>query len=280
MGACFGVVDAIEMALNFDKKEELTILGQLVHNPQVLGRLRQAGIQMVNNQEAPVSTKYVMITAHGVADKVKERLINEGHNVIDASCPLVMRVHKTIKKMVKEGFFPVVIGQESHVEVKGIVGDIDDYKVLNSLEEVSQLESYSRIGIVSQTTQQLQHVEKIVQAIKNQKHEEVKFVDTVCVPTKKRQSAIHELAMRVDIAIVIGGENSSNTKKLQKVCLDYGIEAFHIQSSENIKREWFEGKSHIGITAGTSTPIDVIDEVYQYLCKMFDIALDPEKSKK
>lgn len=271
MGACFGVVDAIDMALNFDKKKKLTILGQLVHNPQVLDRLNQAGIHMVEDLESDIKTEYVMITAHGVADKVKERLTQKGHIVMDASCPLVMKVHRTIKKLVKEGYFPAVIGQKNHVEVRGIVGDIDDYYVLNSVDEIAPLSSYQRVGIVSQTTQQLPHVKEIVKAIEGQGHEEVKFVDTVCVPTKKRQTAIHELVLKIDVAVVIGGKNSSNTKKLQKVCLDHGVEAFHIQSHQDIQTEWFDGKSHIGITAGTSTPLDVIDEVYNFLCQIFDV---------
>lgn len=273
MGACFGVVDAIDMALGFDQKENLTILGQLVHNPQVLERLNQAGIRMVDNLESKVETKYVMITAHGVADKVKQHLEREGHIVIDASCPLVVKVHRTIKKLVKEGYFPVVVGQKNHVEVKGIVGDIDHHKVINQLDEVEQIKKYPRIGVVSQTTQQLQHVKEIVRAIESQGHEEVKFVDTVCVPTKKRQSAIHELVYRADVVVVIGGKNSSNTKKLQKVCIDNGVEAFHIQSYTDICQEWFKGKSHIGITAGTSTPIDVIEKVYRHLCQMFNVSV-------
>jgi 4-hydroxy-3-methylbut-2-enyl diphosphate reductase len=271
LGTCFGVQDAIDLALDFDHKEDLTILGQLVHNPQRVKRLNESGITVATSLDEPITTQYVMITAHGAANQVKEELLNRGHAIIDASCPLVVRVHKAIKKIVSDGFFPIVIGQKEHVEVRGIVGDLDVYEVIGSIDEIDKVKKYPRLGIVSQTTQQISRVHKIVEAIEAQGHEEVKFVDTVCKPTKDRQTAVEELSEQVDLMLVIGGFNSSNTKKLKLVCERKGLPAYHIEGINDIYPEWFSPDDHIGITAGTSTPSNVIEEVCAYL---YDLKLE------
>ena len=162
------------------------------------------------------------------AEKTKQRLHDAGFIVYDASCPLVMRVHQTIKSMVSKGYFPVVIGQQDHVEVKGIVGDLDDHLVINSEKDFSKIENSGnrKLGIVTQTTQQRDKVETLVQKIRDLDYvDEVSFVNTICQPTHDRQVAVHELADQVDLMIVIGGYNSSNTKKLVHVCDEKGIEA-------------------------------------------------------
>ena len=142
MGTCFGVQDAINLAMSPEFNNELTIVGQLVHNPQVSDSLKQNGISLVPGIEDidKIKTKKVMITAHGAAEKTKQRLQDAGFIVYDASCPLVMRVHQTIKSLVSKGYFPVVIGQKDHVEVKGIVGDLDDHLVINSEEDFPKIE--------------------------------------------------------------------------------------------------------------------------------------------
>jgi len=141
MGTCFGVQDAINLAMSPEFASDLTIVGQLVHNPQVSKSLKQNGVSLVPGIEdiEKIKTKKVMITAHGAAEKTKKQLNDAGFIVYDASCPLVMRVHKTIKSMVTKGYFPVVIGQKDHVEVKGIVGDLDDHLVINSEDDFSKI---------------------------------------------------------------------------------------------------------------------------------------------
>ena len=192
-----------------------------------------------------------------------------GYNVIDASCPLVLRVHKAIAGFVREGFHPVVIGQASHVEVKGIIGDLQDYTIIANEDELSRLAPYQKIGIVSQTTQQIQHVKNLIEKIRAVYPEiEIRFQDTVCQPTKDRQVAARELTNEVDLMIVIGGYNSSNTKKLKMVCDESGVEAFHIERASQLEPEMFDGRKHVGITAGTSTPREVIEEVYLAILSM------------
>jgi len=273
MGTCFGVRDAIDLAMSPEFNSDLTIVGQLVHNPQVSESLKKNGVSLVPGIEDidQIKTKKVMITAHGAAEKTKQKLQDAGFIVFDATCPLVMRVHQTIKLMVTKGFFPVVIGQEDHVEVKGIVGDLEDHLVINNEDDFKKIKNsgYRKLGIVSQTTQQTDKVESLVEKIKALDYvDDVSFVNTICQPTQDRQVAVHELADQVDLMIVIGGFNSSNTKKLVHVCEEKGVEARHIESFHQLSQEWFIGKKHVGITAGTSTPEDIINQVHSEIVKI------------
>jgi len=269
LGTCFGVKDAIEEAMDPQFRGNLTVIGQLVHNPQVVQRLRENGVKIVDSLNDTIDTPNVMITAHGAAQSVHETARERGYKVYDATCPLVMRVHKAIQKLVDEGFYPVVIGQASHVEVRGIITDLSECVVIESEADFSKLIDKPRLGIVSQTTQQVKHVQEVVETIRAKvknpdgTDKEIKFVDTVCKPTKDRQKAVEKLSDEVDLMIVIGGYNSSNTKKLKKVCDDKNLEAFHVERGDQLQPEWFKNKEHVGITAGTSTPQWVIDEVYE-----------------
>ena len=180
MGNCFGVRNALKTALQEKNKGTLTILGQLVHNPQTVKKLLDYGILMIDsfNEMDQIKTKRVMITAHGASEKLIQELKARGFEVEDATCPLVSYVHKTIKNMVKKGYFPVVIGHPEHVEVKGIIGDLAEYFVLYSekdLEALAQL-GKKRLGIVSQTTNQPEVAEALVEKIRKLPGiEEVKF---------------------------------------------------------------------------------------------------------
>jgi len=269
LGTCFGVQDAIDLAMDDAYRDKLTIVGQLVHNPQVVEDLRIRGVNIVDKLDENISTPNVMITAHGAPESMHENARRMGYHVIDASCPLVLRVHKAIAGFVREGFHPVVIGQASHVEVKGIIGDLQDYTIIANEDELSSLAPYQKIGIVSQTTQQIQHVKSLIAKIRDTYPEmKVRFQDTVCQPTKDRQVAARELTSEVDLMIVIGGYNSSNTKKLKMVCDESGVEAFHIERASQLEPEMFDGREHVGITAGTSTPREVIEEVYLAILSM------------
>ena len=273
LGTCFGVQDAINMAMDPEFHNDLTIIGQLVHNPQINESLKNNGVSVVKGIEDidKIKTKKVMITAHGAAEKTQQKLHDAGFTVYDASCPLVMRVHKTIKGMVEKNFFPVVIGQKDHVEVRGIVGDLDDYLVINGEADLEKIRKRGKrkLGIVSQTTQQVEKVESLVKKIMAMDCvDAVSFVNTICQPTRDRQIAVWELADQVDLMIVIGGFNSSNTKKLMQVCKEKKIEAHHIESSSQLDKSWFKEKEHVGITAGTSTPENVINELHEEILKI------------
>jgi 4-hydroxy-3-methylbut-2-enyl diphosphate reductase len=273
LGTCFGVDDAIEEAMDPRFRGNLTIIGQLVHNPQTVQRLRENGVEIVDSVDAEIHTPNVMITAHGAAKSVHERASSKGYKVFDATCPLVMKVHKSVGRLVDEGYFPVVIGQASHVEVRGIVTDLKSYEVIYDENDLERLIDKPKIGIVSQTTNQINTVRKLVEKIQALKNpdgtaKDVKFIDTVCKPTKDRQIAVEKLSNEVDLMVVIGGRNSSNTKKLKKVCDDKGLPAHHIERADELQIDWFRGVERVGITAGTSTPSYVIENVYQAVVKM------------
>ena len=281
LGTCFGVEDAITMAMTPEFGKNLTIVGQLVHNPQINESLKNNGVSLVNNIDDidRIKTKKVMITAHGAAQKTKDKLEAAGFTVYDASCPLVMRVHKTIQSMVIKGYFPVVIGQQDHVEVKGIVGDLEKYLVISGEKDIETIKKSKKrkLGIVSQTTLQVEKVEHLVSKIRDKNYvDEVYFVNTICQPTRDRQIAVRDLADQVDLMIVIGGYNSSNTKKLVQVCEEKKIEAHHIESFIQLEKNWFNKKQHVGITAGTSTPEHVINEAHEAILNIaHEIELEP-----
>jgi 4-hydroxy-3-methylbut-2-enyl diphosphate reductase len=269
LGTCFGVRDAIDAALSPEISIDLTIVGQLVHNPQTVQRLHDAGVKMVSSSDDEITTRNVMITAHGAPASLKKQLSDQGHIVYDATCPLVLRVHQAVRRLVKEGWHPVVIGQREHVEVKGIVGDLVDFTVIGDLDDLHLLEGRERIGVVCQTTYRIRQAKEILLQIGQRFPDiDIEFIDTVCKPTKDRQNAVDELSEQVDVMIVVGGTNSSNTHKLLNVCREKEVPAYHVENDEQLEPGWFVGVEHVGITAGTSTPHDVIDQIHARLVQI------------
>ena len=266
MGTCFGVQDAIDLALEPEFRGKLTVVGQLVHNPQTMERLKANGVRIVERDQVDsIDTEAVMITAHGASDATKADLERKGFVVYDATCPLVIRLHKLARFLQRQGYFPVIVGEASHVEMRGVIGNLERSAVVNDENDLAALVGEKRIGIVSQTTNRLEKVQRIVTAIRALPGvEDVRFIDTICEPVKERQRAIHDLlAQDIDLGIVIGGQNSANTRKLMELIRDKGIEAHHIESADDLEPSWFGGREHVGITAGTSTPQDVIEAVHQ-----------------
>src|SRR5258708_27510524 len=194
LGMCFGVRDAIALALETSKREPLTILGDLVHNETVLVELRLKGIQFEQRSEN-VRTQTSLITAHGASELKLNEARNRGLKVLDATCPLVHVAHRSLKKLVDDGFHPVVIGKSDHVEVRGMTEDLDKFDVVLCEGDIMKLQERARFGIISQTTQPIEKVRRLVQLIRERfPDSEVRFIDTVCQPTKQRQSAAIELA--------------------------------------------------------------------------------------
>jgi len=268
LGMCFGVKDAIALALRAAKQEPLTILGNLVHNETVLAELRAQGIRLAQ-QPADVGTRTVMVTAHGASERVINETRGRGLNVLEATCPLVHVAHRSLAKLVRKGFHPVIIGRREHVEVRGLTGDLDEFDVVLDGKDVAKLHERPRFGVVSQTTQPIDHVRHLVQMIHERfPQSEVRFIDTVCQPTKQRQNAAVELAQKCDVVIVIGGAHSNNTHELVKTCSRFCARVHHVQTADDLRIEWFVGTQIAGITAGTSTPNAVINRVELWLKKL------------
>lgn len=261
LGMCFGVRDAIALALTTAESAPLTILGDLVHNPTVLGALAARGITVANDA-AQVTTPTVMVTAHGASARALASTRALGLNVVEATCPLVHVAHRAVAALVRDGYHVVIIGQRDHVEVRGVTGDLDDCDVVLDEEDVRALAEHPRIGIAAQTTQSIEKVRHLVGVIRKRfPGSDIRFIDTVCKPTKERQHAAVELARASDVVIVIGGATSNNTRELAKTCARYCARVHHVQTEADLSPAWFGDAHTVGITAGTSTPDEVIDRV-------------------
>jgi 4-hydroxy-3-methylbut-2-en-1-yl diphosphate reductase len=265
LGMCFGVRDAIALAFEQAETRPLTILGDLVHNPSVSADLRARGIATVR-ELAQVTTQTVMVTAHGASERALARTRALGLDVVEATCPLVHVAHKAVRTLVGQGYYPVIVGQRDHVEVRGLTEDLLEFDVILDERDVMTLTPRARIGVAAQTTQPIEKVRRLVQLIQRQfPASEVRFVDTVCQPTKQRQNAALALSRESDVVVVVGGANSNNTRELVNTCRSHGARVYHVQSELDLRREWFAGANTVGLTAGTSTPDAVIDRVENQL---------------
>lgn len=261
LGMCFGVRDAIALALETSSREPLTILGDLVHNETVLAELRSRGVEF-ESEAQKVSTPTVMITAHGASEQKISATRWLGLNVLEATCPLVHVAHRSLKKLVGEGFYPVIIGKRDHVEVRGMTEDLAGFEVVLTEDDVAKLNHHERFGVIAQTTQPIEKVRLLVGALRKYfPKSEVRFIDTVCQPTKQRQTAALEIAQKCDVVVVIGDANSNNTRELVQTCSKFCPRVHHVQTSADLRAEWFFANDTIGITAGTSTPDKTIEEV-------------------
>jgi 4-hydroxy-3-methylbut-2-en-1-yl diphosphate reductase len=261
LGMCFGVRDAITLALDTARREPLTILGDLVHNETVLAELRSRGIQIAQ-QPDKVRTQTVMVTAHGASQRALSQTRARGLNVLEATCPLVHLAHRALARLVAEGFHPVIIGKRDHVEVRGMTGDLSECDVVLTESDVASLHPRARFGVVAQTTQPIERVRQLLRRLHQRfPQSEVRFVDTVCQPTKQRQHAAVELAQHCDVVIVIGGAHSNNTRELVQTCSQHCTRVHHIQTAAELREAWLADAKTVGLTAGTSTPDAVIDAV-------------------
>ncbi|HEX8311604.1 MAG TPA: 4-hydroxy-3-methylbut-2-enyl diphosphate reductase [Chthoniobacteraceae bacterium] len=265
-GLCFGVRDAIAQAERLATQAPLTILGELVHNPIVRERLAALGVREGSLHNRKDATPQVMITAHGASDAKRQEWRLSGFGVADGTCPLVRHAHDQLKQLVACGYHPVVIGQRGHVEVQGLVGDFPNAIVVQQPVDIATLPQEVRLGVISQTTQPIEHVQALVEAIRSARPEqEVKFCDTVCQPTKRRQVALRKLIAECDTLVVVGGRNSNNTLQLVAAATVAGRTVFHIERAEELQPEWFSDSEEVGITAGTSTLKETVAAVQQRL---------------
>lgn len=266
-GMCFGVRDALAAAERLAQQGPVTILGELVHNPIVRERLARQGAQEGNLDEVGgAPTAQVMITAHGASDAAREAWRRAGFGVADGTCPLVRHAHEQLRLLVQTGYFPVVIGKAGHVEVKGLIGDFPEAVVLEDEAGIARIPEQAKLGVVSQTTQPIERVRALVEAIRAARPQsEVLFRDTVCQPTKNRQTALRKLIGEVDTLVVVGGYNSNNTLQLVAAGKAAGRRVFHVQSATDLRAEWFADSKVVGITAGTSTLKETVAEVQRVL---------------
>lgn len=266
-GMCFGVRDALRATHEAALRAPLTILGQLVHNPLVDRHLAAVGARRGDLDDLSSSTTHqVAITAHGASDGHRQAWQQAGHAVLDTTCPLVKKAHLALAALVGEGCQPVVIGQQGHVEVRGLIGDFPHAVVVLEENDIALIPNHPKIGIVSQTTQPVDVALRLVEAIKRQHpSSEVRFIDTVCHPTKQRQSAMESLIRDCDHIVVIGGRNSNNTRQLAQKAIAHGLPTVQVERPDELEPAWFANARNVGVTAGTSTLDETVDAVMERL---------------
>ena len=261
LGMCFGVRDAITLATQTAARESVTVLGQLVHNTSVLTELQRAGVRFAESP-GEVRTDAIIITAHGASDQKLAAASATGKRVIEATCPLVHHAHRELRMLLAAGYHPVIIGRRGHAEVSGLSEDLVTCDIVLSDADVAQMSERPRFGVIAQTTQPSERVQRLTGAIRQRfPNSEVLLRDTVCRPTKERQSAAAGLARQCDVVVVIGGANSNNTRELVATCRNQCERVHHVQTAADVEDRWFQPDDTVGITAGTSTPDWILEEV-------------------
>ncbi len=272
-GFCEGVERAYRIALEQTKAgRPIFMLGNLVHNRQVVDNFKQLGVRTVKELgEIPAGSNGVLlISAHGVIPTIYKKAEEMGLGIVDTTCPWVKKAQKIAKDFADQGRFVIIVGDKGHPEVKGLVGwsggrtaVIEEPKELDSLS----LEAGTKVGLLAQTTQTEENFNLVSTALKN-RVKDVVIYNTICGATSKRQNAALKLARSVDLMLVIGDNLSANTKRLTEICQSTGTGTRQIQTADELDPAWFSGKEKIGITAGASTPEWIIKEVVEKIEKI------------
>ena len=260
-GYCFGVRDAVNLAYDTaEQNGDVYMLGHIVHNENVVQDLDSAGAKVINSLDDVPEDKPILFRAHGTPVETWDDAYNKQINIVDATCPLVLEIHVEVKKLESEGRRIIIIGDHGHDEVVGIASQVKDAIIVSSPEEAQALRKTKRAGVVSQSTQTIENVQEIINIIMT-KVFDLRFVNTICYPTKRNQSQIKELANQCDVMIVIGSFTSANSKRLTALAKERNAHSFQVTCADEIDAVWFKDAETVGVSAGASTPDKIIDEV-------------------
>lgn len=261
-GFCFGVKRAIDITFDIAKKNRKGVytFGPLIHNPQVIEKLREEGILPVDAEHlAERDIQALIIRTHGIPDSLYHDISGRGFTVIDATCPFVKKAQRYAKLLKENGYQVVILGDSNHPEVKGIVSfSGEDSVVLSGTDPLPKLKA--KVGIVVQTTQSIEALKKVLSNI-IEHAKEIKVYNTICNSTALRLKETEEMAMKADVMIVVGGKNSANTTQLAHLCRSLSVTTYHIETAGEIEESWFRDAGRVGITAGASTPHWIIREI-------------------
>ena len=260
-GYCFGVRDAVNLAYDTaNEYGEVYMLGDIVHNENVINDLDKAGAKVVQSIEDVPIDKPLLLRAHGSKRDVWKSAVEKNMKLVDATCPLVHEIHREVKKLSEEGRQIFVIGDHGHDEVVAIADQVPGSIVLASLKEAKALKKIKRAGVVSQSTQTIENVQGIINILM-EKVFDLHFVNTICYPTKRNQEQIKDLAQESDVMIIIGSFTSANSKRLTSLSKTLNKNTYQVTISKDIDRKWFNNCKSVGISAGASTPDYLIKEV-------------------
>ena len=267
-GFCFGVKRAVDQVYDLAAKEKEPVYtyGPIIHNEEVVRDLEEKGVQVLNGKEDLLSVKKgtVVIRSHGVAEEVYDLICENGLNLADATCPFVKKIHRIVRREGENGREIVIIGNANHPEVEGIRGwCVSKVTVIGTEEEAEEFEPNSDTGVcvVSQTTFNYKKFQDIVEKIPKTRYD-IFVLNTICNATQERQVEAKEIASQVDVMLVIGGKNSSNTQKLYEICRRECNKTYYIQTLDDLNPECISSACNVGITAGASTPNQIIEEVH------------------
>jgi 4-hydroxy-3-methylbut-2-en-1-yl diphosphate reductase len=265
-GFCFGVKRAIQLALTAAKgDQDIVTLGPLIHNPQMVQKLHEKGIEVVETIDQ-IGNRRAIIRSHGIPLTDKVQLEEAGHIIIDATCPYVAKTQMIGKQLSEEGYPVLILGNAEHPEVIALRSYVKGIAYVVSEASEFQEEGGAKIGVISQTTQNIEKLENLIKSLPS-RYTEVRVFNTICNATDIRQQSTRLLAQDSDIVIVIGGKNSSNTKMLARISSEYA-ETHHIEIPEEIDQDWFRNRERIGLTAGASTPDWLIIEIYNRIIEL------------
>ena len=267
-GYCFGVRDAVNLAYDSAKTHgEVYMLGTIVHNERVIKDLSSAGAKVVNTIDDVPSGKPLLFRAHGTTPDLWKEASNRDLKLIDGTCPLVTEIHQDIKKLNDEGRKTIIIGDHGHDEVVAIAAQVERSIIISNVEEAKALRKMKKAGVVSQSTQMIENVQDIMNILM-EKVFDLRFINTICFPTRRNHQQIKELATKNDVMIIIGSYTSANSKRLTQLSLERNKRSFQVTSSEEIDESWFKNCDSVGISAGASTPDETIEEVISEIKKI------------
>ncbi|KGP75637.1 4-hydroxy-3-methylbut-2-enyl diphosphate reductase [Desulfosporosinus sp. Tol-M] len=272
-GFCFGVKRALDMAERTVETSSAVSLGPLIHNQQVVKRLAEQGIHVVQALDEVLAEQTLIIRSHGVGPSVYQGAENIGIQVVDATCPFVQKAQRLAAESARRGQQVIVMGDKLHPEVQGILGWAGKQALsLQTLEEAKELPFYPQLAVLAQTTQLAESFAGIVEELKLHT-EDLTVHNTICNATAERQKAARELAQTVDVMVVVGGRNSANTQKLASICAEL-TKTYLIETAEELEADWFKEAKSAGLTAGASSPDWIIEEVYQTMFEMNENEMD------
>ena len=267
-GFCFGVKRAVEKVYEQIGKTEKPIYtyGSIIHNEQVVGDLQEKGVEVIDTLEElrTIRDAVVVIRSHGVGKDVYDILKENGVEIVDATCPYVKKIHRIVEKQTAEGRRVLIVGSEDHPEVQGIKGWGDERtKVIENMDDFRRLElpEDEKLCIVSQTTFNYKKFQDLVEKISKTRYD-ITVLNTICNATQERQVEAMRIASQVDVMLVIGGKHSSNTQKLYDICRKECKNTYYIQTLGDFNPECISSVRSVGITAGASTPNNIIEEVH------------------
>jgi 4-hydroxy-3-methylbut-2-enyl diphosphate reductase len=266
-GFCAGVERAIEIVeMAIDKfGPPIYVRHEIVHNPHVVKRLADKGAIFVEETDEIPTGAVTIFSAHGVAEEIEQHAIQRGLQVLDATCPLVSKVHTEGQRYAKQGLEIILIGHEGHPEVEGTMGRIPGgVHLISEVEDVAKLKikDPNKLAYITQTTLSVDDTRAVIDALKARFPNIIgPATKDICYATQNRQGAVRDLVKHVDVVLVIGAHNSSNSRRLQECAMEGGIPAYLIEDASHLKVEWLSGKKTVGITAGASAPEDLVQEL-------------------